>query len=76
MLSFCGDKETVLPQPGVGVGIAVATVTVPAIIAPWTVQKYGKLPAVTNVCENEDPLGSTPEVNMPLKVGAVPEVAL
>ena len=61
---------------GLGVGVGAATLTVPTIIAPWTVQKYGKLPAAANVCENVNGMFWTPESNMPSGDPGVPEVAL
>ena len=50
------------------------TMTVPCIIAPWTRQKYGYVPAVGNVCsydvscpipESQSPSGTQPEGQLP-----------
>jgi len=49
------------------------TTTFPVISARWTVQKYGKLPAVGKVCEKL-PLDFVPESHFPSAVQHVPDV--
>jgi len=49
------------------------TVTVPVIMAPWTVQKYGKVPAEENVWEKV-PLDLIPESQRPLAEQQFPDV--
>ena len=63
---------------GVGVGDGASTVIEPIIPQqpPCGVQKYGKKPALKNVCENVSFLFLIPESQIPSGAPGVPEVVL
>ena len=62
---------------GVGLGVAAAatTVIVPVIPASaWILQKYGYVPAVVNLCDQESGGDTRGESNFRSQTPAVPEV--
>src|SRR5262249_8190008 len=58
-----------------GSGCAPCTVIVPGINV-WNEQKYGKLPALVNVCEKVWPCESEPELKAPSGTPGWPLVAV
>ena len=76
----CGVGGGVARVVGLGVGAAATTVIVPFIPASaWILQKYGYVPAVVNLCDQESGGDTRGELNFPsgicwLTPTTVPEV--
>ena len=72
----CGVGGGVARVVGLGVAAAATTVIVPVICSGWIMQKYGYVPAVVNLCDQDssgDKKGGG-ELNFPSGCWTVPEV--